>query len=43
MKLIGNLSWNVAFYINWDNQPPPGFAGSDYGTRSRLSWTFGLK
>jgi hypothetical protein len=43
IKLIGNLKWNVSFYGNWDTQPPPGFSGSDYGTSSGLSWTFGLK
>jgi len=43
IKLTGNLSWNVSFYGNWDNQPPPTFAGSDYGTSSGLSWTFGNK
>lgn len=43
IKLFSNLSWNVSFYGNWDNQPPPGFSGSDYGTSSGLSWTFGLK
>jgi len=30
VKLIGNLSWNVSFYGNWDNQPPASFSGSDY-------------
>ena len=43
IKITGNLSWNVSFYGNWDNQPPPGFVGSDYGTSSGLSWTFGIK
>jgi len=43
IKLIGNLSWNVSFYGNWDNRPPPGFSGSDYGSSAGLSWTFGLK
>jgi hypothetical protein len=43
IKLISNLSWNVSFYANWDNQPPPGFSGSDYGSSAGLSWTFGLK
>jgi hypothetical protein len=43
IKLISNLSWNISFYGNWDNQPPPGFSGSDYGTSSGLSWTFGNK
>jgi len=43
IKIIGNLKWNISFYGNWDNRPPPGFSGSDYGTSSGLSWTFGLK
>jgi len=43
IKLFNNLSWNVSFYGNWDTQPPPGFSGSDYGTTSGLSWTFGNK
>lgn len=41
IKLSGNLSWNVSFYGSWDNQPPPTFQGSDYGTSSGLSITFG--
>lgn len=43
IKLISNLKWNVSFYGNWDNPPPPGFSGSDYGTSSGISLTFGLK
>jgi hypothetical protein len=43
VKLFSNLSWNLSFYGNWDNRSPPGFSGSDYGTSSGLSWTFGLK
>jgi hypothetical protein len=43
VKLFSNLSWNISFYGNWDNQPPPTFSGSDYGTSSGLSWTFGIK
>ncbi len=43
IKITGDLSWNVSFYGNWDNQPPPHFSGSDYGTSSGLSYTFGLK
>lgn len=41
LKLLGNLSWNLSFYGNWDNQPPPGLSGSDYGSSSGLTWTFG--
>jgi hypothetical protein len=43
IKLISNLKWNISFYGNWDNRPPTGFSGSDYGTSSGVSWTFGLK
>lgn len=43
VKMFGDLTWNVSFYGNWDNQPPPGFAASDYGTSSGLGWTFGTK
>lgn len=41
LKLFGNLNWNVSVYGNWDNRPPPTFSGSDYGSTSGLSWTFG--
>jgi len=43
IKITGDLSWNVSFYGNWDNQPPPHLSGSDYGTSSGLSYNFGLK
>lgn len=43
IKLFSNLSWNISFYGNWDNQPPPNFSGSNYGTSSGLSWTFGAR
>jgi hypothetical protein len=43
IKITGNLTWNVSFYGNWDNQPPLHFVGSDYGTSSGLSWTFGMR
>ena len=43
VKLFGNLKWNATFYGNWDNRPPPSFSGSDYGSSSGLTWTFGLK
>ncbi len=41
VKFLGDFTWNVSFYGNWDSQPPPGFSGSDYGTSSGLGWTFG--
>lgn len=43
IKIVSNLKWNLSFYGNWDSRPPHGFSGSDYGTSSGLSWTFGLK
>jgi hypothetical protein len=43
VKLFSNLKWNLSFYGNWDNRPPPNFSGSDYGSSSGLSWTFGNK
>jgi hypothetical protein len=41
VKLWKNLTWNITFYGNWDNRPPPGFSSSDYGTSSGLAWKFG--
>ena len=43
IKIFGNLKWNVSFYGNWDNHPPYGVTGSDYGSSSGLTWTYGLK
>lgn len=41
IKLWRKLTWDFTFYGNWDNRPPSGFASSDYGTSSGLSWKFG--
>jgi hypothetical protein len=41
VKVWSNLKWNISFYGNWDNRPPPRFSGSDYGTSSGVTWTFG--
>jgi Protein of unknown function, DUF481 len=43
LKFYGNFTWNVSFYGNWDSRPPANFSGSDYGTTTGLSWTFGNK
>lgn len=40
-KLFGKIDWNFSFYGNWDTRPPPHFQGSDYGSSTGLSWTFG--
>jgi hypothetical protein len=41
IKLWSKLTWNFSFYGNWDNQPPPGFSSSDYGTSSGITFRFG--
>ena len=41
VKVWGKLNWNLTFYGNWDNKPPPGFATSDYGTTTGISIDFG--
>lgn len=41
VKIWENFKFNITFYGSWDSQPPPGFAGSDYGTSIGLNWTFG--
>jgi hypothetical protein len=41
VKLWGKLNWNFSVYNTFDNRPPPGFAGSDYGTSSGLNLSFG--
>jgi hypothetical protein len=40
IQIIKNLWWKLSFYGNWDNQPPPNFSGSDYGTSTGVTWTF---
>jgi len=41
LKLFGKVDWNLSFYGSWDTHPPPQFRGSDYGSSTGLSWTFG--
>lgn len=41
IKITGNLSWNISVYGSFDTRPPGHLPGSDYGTSSGLSWTFG--
>ena len=40
-KIFSNLTWNVSLYGSFDNRPPFGLPGSDYGLSSGLGWTFG--
>ena len=41
IKLCSKFTWNISFYSSWDNQPPPGFSSSDYGSSSGISYKFG--
>jgi hypothetical protein len=41
IKIWRKFTWNISFYGNWDNQPPPGFSGSDYGTSTGITYKFG--
>ena len=41
VKIFGDLTWNISFYGNWDNEAPPHFSGSDYGMSAGLGWKFG--
>ncbi|MFY9844264.1 MAG: DUF481 domain-containing protein [Terriglobales bacterium] len=41
IKILGKFNFNVSLYGNWDNQPPPGLSGSDYGTSAGVNWNFG--
>ena len=41
VKIWRGLNWNITVYGNWDNRPPPGFSGVDYGSTAGLSWKFG--
>lgn len=41
VKLFSNFSWNASFYGNWDTHPPAKLSGSDYGSSSGVTWTFG--
>ncbi len=43
LKVFGKIDWNFSFYGNWDTQPPPHLASSDYGTSTGLSYSFGNK
>lgn len=40
VQIISDLWWNVTLYGNWDNRPPAGFNGSDYGTSTGIAYSF---
>jgi putative salt-induced outer membrane protein YdiY len=41
LKLFGKFDWNLSFYGNWDTRPPAQLSGTDYGTSTGLSYSFG--
>ncbi|HEY4011107.1 MAG TPA: DUF481 domain-containing protein, partial [Acidobacteriaceae bacterium] len=41
VKIFSKIDWNISFYGNWDNKPPTHLSGSNYGTTSGLSYSFG--
>lgn len=40
IQIITGLWWNFTFYGNWDNRPPTGLSGSDYGSSLGITYTF---
>lgn len=40
IKIVTDLWFKISVYGNFDNKPPAGFAASDYGTSTSLSWSF---
>ena len=42
-RIFYNLIWNISIYGSWDNRPPLGLPGSDYGTSTGIGWTFGSR
>ena len=40
VEIISDLWWNISLYGNWDNRPPPGLVGADYGTSVGLTYSF---
>ena len=42
-RVLPGVVGGISFYGNWDNKPIAGFSGSDYGTTSGISWTFGSR
>jgi hypothetical protein len=38
VRIVSGLWWNITFYGNWDNRPPGGLSGNDYGTSLGLTY-----
>lgn len=41
IQIFSNFWWNLILYSNWDSRPPAGLKGSDYGTSSGITYSFG--
>ncbi len=41
LKLFGQIDWNFSAYLNLDSRPPEHLQGSDYGTSTGFSYSFG--
>lgn len=39
-EIIKDFTWNLTYYLTWDNQPPAGAASSDMGVTTSLGYTF---
>ena len=40
IQIVSDLWWSISLYGSWDNRPPVGFTGSDYGTSVGLTYSF---
>jgi hypothetical protein len=39
-EIIKDFTWNLTYYLTWDNQPPEGAASEDMGVTTSLGYTF---
>jgi len=39
-EIIKDFTWNLTYYLTWDNQPPQGAASEDMGVSTSLGYTF---
>ena len=39
-EIFKDFTWNLTYYLSWDNQPPEGAASEDMGVTTSLGYTF---
>lgn len=39
-EIVKDFTWNLTYYLTWDNQPPAGAATEDMGITTSLGYTF---